>query len=171
MNETSLQERCGVTRNGREVFVRREDLTIAERLAIVVQMRREAEADARHADALDAENRPRRKRPRRTTMNEKGGVVSEGPDCKRYAPVTEGPATPEGTEDGIALALAFEHAANLRYIEVWRSWYVFDGERWERDQTGRVFNLVRRMARTAAPGGWTWNFTVDFVKGAEWLAR
>lgn len=50
-----LQRRYPATREGEEVYVLRERLTLAERKANSARLRAESIAKARHADALDAE--------------------------------------------------------------------------------------------------------------------
>lgn len=55
VNVVQLQRRYPAIRDGEECYVKRKCLTTAERLKTVAQLRKEAAAAARHADALEAE--------------------------------------------------------------------------------------------------------------------
>lgn len=52
----------------------------------------------------------------------------------------------------IALAERFveRHEHELRYVEQWKSWMVFDGMRWQRERTRLPLEWARRIAREAA---------------------
>jgi putative DNA primase/helicase len=49
-----------------------------------------------------------------------------------------------------ALSFAREHGHNLRYCFAWRSWLVWTGTHWERDDTGRVHQLAKQTIKKLA---------------------
>jgi hypothetical protein len=51
--------------------------------------------------------------------------------------------SPEFAEDAIALAFTKKHGNNLRYTAAWGRWSVWNGTRWESDNTGLVLDLAR----------------------------
>jgi putative DNA primase/helicase len=55
-------------------------------------------------------------------------------------------------EDTIALAFAERFSDVLRYVARWGTWMVFDGIRWQRDNTLHVFDRIRAICREAAGG-------------------
>src|SRR5258708_34421736 len=59
-------------------------------------------------------------------------------------------ASPEFSEDAIALHFAGEHAADLRYVAAWSKWMIWDGNRWSDDQTLAGFDEIRTACRAAA---------------------
>jgi putative DNA primase/helicase len=54
------------------------------------------------------------------------------------------------TDDGLALRFGDKHAEHLRFVAAWNRWPLFDGTRWEIDETKRVFHLSRQVCRQAA---------------------
>ena len=56
------------------------------------------------------------------------------------------------TEDELALEFTRRHAAELRYVALWGGWLHWDGQRWQREQTARVFDLARNVCRAAGEG-------------------
>ena len=42
------------------------------------------------------------------------------------------------TDTGNARRLVDTHGRDLRWVARWKAWYVFDGRRWARDETGEV---------------------------------
>lgn len=57
---------------------------------------------------------------------------------------------PAFTEESLALRFATLHEADLRYVSVWGRWIIWDGKRWQSDETLRAFDLVRRVCRQAS---------------------
>src|SRR5687768_16106726 len=51
------------------------------------------------------------------------------------------------TEDSAALRFVEQHGENLRYCHSSGSWFVWNGIRWQRDETGAVFEKARLLAR------------------------
>lgn len=57
---------------------------------------------------------------------------------------------PAEAEEALATTFASRHARDLRYVEAWGRWYVWDGARWREDKTRYVVSLIRTVCRTAA---------------------
>lgn len=58
------------------------------------------------------------------------------------------------TDVGNAQRLVAHHGADMRYVPRWKTWLVWDGRRWQRDETGeverRAKQVVRQMMHEAA---------------------
>ncbi len=54
------------------------------------------------------------------------------------------------SEDDLANRFSTEHADDLRYCEAWKCWLCWDGSRWARTGTERVFGLARTTCSRAA---------------------
>jgi putative DNA primase/helicase len=65
-------------------------------------------------------------------------------------------ATPaEFSDEAIALKFTETHNDKLRFVAAWGKWLLWDGTRWEFDETMRAFDLSRatcRVVSAAAPG-------------------
>jgi putative DNA primase/helicase len=59
-------------------------------------------------------------------------------------------ATPEFSDDALALEFTRRHGGDLRYVAPWGKWLRYDGTRWVEDRTIRVFDLARKVCRDAA---------------------
>jgi putative DNA primase/helicase len=57
---------------------------------------------------------------------------------------------PAFSEEALALRFATLHEADLRYVAAWGRWMIWDGKRWQFDETLRAFDLVRRVCRHAS---------------------
>jgi putative DNA primase/helicase len=57
---------------------------------------------------------------------------------------------PEFSDDALALEFSIHHDGKLLYVHAWLRWLRWDGCRWARDDTLRVFDLVRAVCRAAA---------------------
>lgn len=57
---------------------------------------------------------------------------------------------PTITEDALALEFSKLHGAELRYVAQWGKWLQWTGERWLFENTLRVFDLARSLAREFA---------------------
>jgi putative DNA primase/helicase len=57
---------------------------------------------------------------------------------------------PEFSEEALALRFANQHASRLRYVAKWGTWFIWDGTRWQRDDTVAAFNMARTLCRVAA---------------------
>ncbi|MBL6458824.1 hypothetical protein JMJ55_26180 [Belnapia sp. T6] len=67
------------------------------------------------------------------------------------ASIEEAPeASPEYSDDAIALAFSAHHAEHLLYVPEWGRWLQWDGVRWVADTVLAVHDLVRRACRKAA---------------------
>jgi putative DNA primase/helicase len=58
---------------------------------------------------------------------------------------------PEFTDDAIALRFSAEFSRALKYVDDWSRWMVWDGRVWKRDNTLRVYDLIRRTIRAIGP--------------------
>lgn len=54
------------------------------------------------------------------------------------------------TEDGLAIAFTRRYREDWRYVTVWGKWLVWNGVRWNHDQTDYVRHLMRQVCRAAA---------------------
>ena len=57
---------------------------------------------------------------------------------------------PEYSDDALALAFSERHEGKLLYVPTWGYWLRWDGTRWARDDTLRVFDLARAICREHA---------------------
>jgi putative DNA primase/helicase len=57
---------------------------------------------------------------------------------------------PELTDEALALRFAERHRDELRYVAAWSKWLIFDGKRWQLDQTLQAFDWARKVCREAA---------------------
>jgi putative DNA primase/helicase len=57
---------------------------------------------------------------------------------------------PAFSEEALALHFAALHADNLRFVEAWRRWLLWDGVRWNFDDTRDAWSLAREVCREAA---------------------
>jgi putative DNA primase/helicase len=63
----------------------------------------------------------------------------------------DGADQPAGfSDDAMALRFTAEHGSDLRFTAAWGRWSRWDGTRWKRDETLHVFDLARRVCRTAS---------------------
>jgi len=51
------------------------------------------------------------------------------------------------TDAGNAQRLAALHGKNIRYSHVAQKWFIWDGTRWRKDETGRIMELAKHAAR------------------------
>jgi putative DNA primase/helicase len=51
------------------------------------------------------------------------------------------------SDDDLALKFASEHGDELRHVDDWGKWYVWDGKVWTRDERLYVFDLARDLLR------------------------
>ena len=58
---------------------------------------------------------------------------------------------PEFTDDAIALRFSAEFSRALKYVDDWSRWMLWDGRVWKRDNTLRVYDLIRRTIRAIGP--------------------
>lgn len=63
----------------------------------------------------------------------------------RYAPAA---AEYPHTELGNAERLVARHGANIRYCPDWRSWLIWDGVRWKRDEIGEIMQRAKEVVRS-----------------------
>lgn len=54
------------------------------------------------------------------------------------------------SEDSIALAFSGDYAEDYRYVAIWGRWMHYDGVRWAHDSTLKVYDLARKVCRSAA---------------------
>ena len=60
------------------------------------------------------------------------------------------PRSPEFSEDNLALRFADQYGRDLRYVDKWGKWLIWDGRRWQFDDTRKVFDLSRTVCRAAS---------------------
>lgn len=56
----------------------------------------------------------------------------------------------EFSDDALAQRFTAQHGDNLRFTAAWGRWSYWDGLRWRRDATRMVFDLARKICRSAA---------------------
>lgn len=54
------------------------------------------------------------------------------------------------SDDALAAKFSEQYKADVRYVQAWDSWFVWDGQRWKQDDTQRVARLVQEMCELAA---------------------
>jgi putative DNA primase/helicase len=57
---------------------------------------------------------------------------------------------PAFSEDALALVFTGQHGATLRYVAKWGKWLIYDGKKWNFDETLKTFSLARQICRAAA---------------------
>lgn len=57
---------------------------------------------------------------------------------------------PEFADDALALQFSYHFGAALRYVDAWGRWMAWDGSVWRKDDTLRVYDLVRKVCRRAS---------------------
>jgi putative DNA primase/helicase len=107
-------------------------------------------------------------------------LVALAEDALEAPPADEGApyeplAEPELTEDGIARLFTERYRDELRFDHDVGSWFLWTGDRWERERTGLAFALARDLARKAgegaAPRARAGARRSSFIGGVEQLAR
>ena len=58
---------------------------------------------------------------------------------------------PNFTDDAIALRFSAEFSRALKYVADWSRWMIWDGRVWRRDNTLRVYDLIRKTIRAIGP--------------------
>jgi putative DNA primase/helicase len=61
-----------------------------------------------------------------------------------------GEATPEFSEDSLALRFAELHGDKLRYVAAWGKWLTWTGTHWHFENTLAVYDFARKICREAA---------------------
>jgi putative DNA primase/helicase len=61
-----------------------------------------------------------------------------------------GDMLPAYSDDALALRFADENADRLRFVNEWRRWFQWSGQRWKEDRTLAVFDAIRALCRDAA---------------------
>jgi putative DNA primase/helicase len=62
----------------------------------------------------------------------------------------EEPTAPAFSEEALAIDFASRHADDLRHVAAWNKWFIWDGTRWQVDETRNVFSMSREICREAA---------------------
>lgn len=60
------------------------------------------------------------------------------------------PTSPEFSDDALTLRFTKRHKDDLRYIDFWHCWWIWNCQRWTHDDTINVVNLVRANCREAS---------------------
>ena len=79
--------------------------------------------------------------------HEHGAPGSNGTDPARPPTAASDETREDLTDLGNARRLVRLYGQNLRYVEAW-GWLVWDGKRWQKDETGAVMRLAKRTALT-----------------------
>lgn len=74
--------------------------------------------------------------------------VIEGERVETVAP--EDPRPPEFSDESLALRFAVLRADDLRFVDVWGKWLIWDGHRWAIDETRRAFDFAREVCRASS---------------------
>jgi putative DNA primase/helicase len=80
------------------------------------------------------------------------GFIASGPRMS-IKPATATPtqeASVWATDDALALSFTTRYAEDWRYCAAWGKWLLWDGRRWQADETLLVQHLVRAVCREAA---------------------
>lgn len=56
----------------------------------------------------------------------------------------------EFSDENLTLRFTAEHGGTLRFVYGWGRWYEWDGAVWRPDETLKVFDMARRVCRTAS---------------------
>jgi putative DNA primase/helicase len=102
------------------------------------KMARTALANAEHARA-----RPQRETQYRST----GGTAADDIDTDDTDEPILAPAL---SDEALALRFGDQHAHHMRYVAKWGTWLIFDGMRWECDETLKARGIARQICREAA---------------------
>ena len=54
---------------------------------------------------------------------------------------------PEFADDALGLRFSYQFSPALRFVAAWNRWMLWDGAIWKKDDTLRVYDLVRRSCR------------------------
>ncbi len=57
---------------------------------------------------------------------------------------------PAFSDEALAIRFAELHAGDLRYVAAWSRWMIYDGGRWQVDDSLRAIDLARRVCREAS---------------------
>jgi putative DNA primase/helicase len=78
-------------------------------------------------------------------------VETEGAAMSNVLPFSEEePRPPAFSEESLALRFADQHADDLRYVDLWGKWLLWDGRRWAPDDTRKSFDCSRSICRAAS---------------------
>src|SRR4249919_140040 len=75
----------------------------------------------------------------RVLAGDEGGAV---PATRR-----KGAEAPVYSDDRLALTLIDRYGIDLRYVDAWKQWLLWDGTRWRADTTLAIFDMARRLCR------------------------
>lgn len=94
------------------------------------------------------------------------GMSDDRPPAKPPRPAPTAPlmaAAERLTDAGYALRLLADHGQDMRYCGRWKSWLVWDGQRWIRDDRNQVDDWAAEVARSVTDG-------IDPRDREEWTA-
>lgn len=55
---------------------------------------------------------------------------------------------PQYADEALALRFTARHEHDLRFVNLWGRWLIWDGRRWRTDETLQAFNLSRAIAHS-----------------------
>ena len=79
--------------------------------------------------------------------------------------------TQHATQDAIALAFRHSFAGRMKFAASRKRWFVWDGRRWQVDETSLAFDFARACARRANRDGKSSIASANFASGVEQFAR
>lgn len=65
-------------------------------------------------------------------------------------PTADDVMPPQFGDDALALRFSDTFAPSLRFVALWNRWMIWDGSIWRKDDTLRVYDLVRRLMRVVS---------------------
>ncbi len=76
----------------------------------------------------------------------KARTISEPQETKEDS-ITAGRANTHTTEYGLARRFILKHYQNVRYCHTWKSWLIYDGRRWKRDEDGEIKRRMKEVTQ------------------------
>jgi replicative DNA helicase len=77
-------------------------------------------------------------------------LVSLEDEAAQYETGAADATSQEFSDDALAFKFTAQHGNDLRFTAAWGRWSYWDGLRWKHDATRMVFDLARKVCRTAA---------------------
>jgi putative DNA primase/helicase len=105
----------------------------------------------RHAARLTSHQTPQRPASGDVTGVGATGAPEPGAGPDAVVPGDPMPGEP-WTELGYAKRLVRAYGGRLRYVPAWRRWLVWDGQRWDRDESGQAARWMKTIARQITAG-------------------
>ncbi len=91
-----------------------------------------------------------RKKASETNGHDADGVVIEASRAAEQAEVEASGASPEYSDEYLALRFSVAHELDAQFVSEWSRWMLWDGAAWRADQTMTVWRWAREICRDAA---------------------